>query len=492
MLSRISKIPRVIAATAVRANANLPASEPSYNEQTQKFYVKAAEQCKDKALSDFENQRKNVDQRGKADRKNPETLARKKREIEGHFETMKHCEEVLQYNLSVTMDDGAQEIFSAWRCRHSTFVLPTKGGIRYDLAVNADEVQALATLMTWKCSVLDLPFGGGKGGICFEPKNYSQGEIRRITKEFARQMVAKGTLGPSTDVPAPDMNTGGNEMVWIMETYKENTAVKEGYPAVITGKPISAEGIDGRTSATGRGVWLSTDVFMNSEVTMNQVGISTGLEGKSVVVQGFGNVGFHSARYFKKAGAKIVGVVEWDCSIWSTDPEGISPRDLEEHKLENGSIKGFPGTESRSEEDVMYADVDILALCAREQSVHCDNVEHFRAKVFSEGANGPITPHAHDYLVSQNRLIVPDLYCNAGGVFVSMLEWLKGKDRREVGFFDSDKSEKDVVQETLDREMRKHGKHILDIAAENNHGLDLRLSAYCKSIDRVFAAKLNQ
>jgi glutamate dehydrogenase (NAD(P)+) len=281
-------------------------------------------------------------------------------------------------------------------------------------------------------------------------------------------------------------------MVWIMETYKENTAVKEGYPAVITGKPISAEGIDGRTSATGRGVWLSTDVFMNSEVTMNQVGISTGLEGKSVVVQGFGNVGFHSARYFKKAGAKIVGVVEWDCSIWSTDPEGISPRDLEEHKLSNGSIKNFPGTESRSEEDVMYADVDILALGAREQSVHCDNVANFRAKVFSEGANGPITPYAHDYLVSQNRLIVPDLYCNAGGVFVSMLEWLKGKDRREVGFFDAEKSEKDVVQETLDREMRKHGQHILDIAAENNHGLDLRLSAYCKSIDRVFAAKLNQ
>lgn len=490
MLSRNFSKSRAILAASVRANSNVPASEPTYNEQTQQFYIKAAELCKDKALADYKAARKNVDQKAKAQRRNPATIERKQREIEGHFETMKHCEEVLKYNLSVTMDDGSQRVFPAYRSRHSTFVLPTKGGIRYDLAVNDDEVQALATLMTWKCSVLDLPFGGGKGGICFEPKEHTQGEIRRITKEFARQMIAKGTLGPDTDVPAPDMNTGGQEMVWIMETYKENAARPENYPAVITGKPINAEGIDGRTSATGRGVWLSTDVFMNDANVMNQIGMSTGIKGKSCVVQGFGNVGFHSARYFKKAGAKIMGVVEWDCSIWSTSEEGIDPRALEDYKLANGTIKDFPGTVAKSEEEVMYAEVDILALCAREQSIHCDNVKHFKAKVFSEGANGPITPHAHDYLVSQNKLIVPDLYCNAGGVFVSCLEWMKGKDRRPVGFFDANKSEKDTVQETLDREMRTHGSKILEIAEENGHGLDLRLAAYCKSIDRVFAAKL--
>merc|ERR1712071_128766 len=372
-----------------------PADEPSFNQMCGIFYDDAAKPVEDHLVAQAikETEKPLLDRQAKRDALNT-TREQKLGRIRGILAAIKPCNHTIQINFPISRDDGTYENITGYRAQHSQHRLPTKGGMRYSLDVCEDEVKALAALMTWKCAVVDVPFGGGKAGICINAKDYSETELEKITRRFARELAKKGFLGPSIDVPAPDMATGEREMAWMADEYAKTIGYGDlNAKGCVTGKPISQGGIHGRTSATGRGIWHGTDIFCQDKHFMDLVGLTTGLEGKTVVVQGYGNVGFHAARYFHRAGAKVVGVIEYNGCLWNDE--------------------GF------------YADVDILLSCACEQVIHKENAHKIRAKIISEGANGPITPNGHDILVKNGKLVIPDMYINAGGVTVSYFEWLK-------------------------------------------------------------------
>lgn len=512
--------------SSIRQLHDVPADEPTFNEMVGQFFEKAHSQVKGNLIDSFYNQTKNVDQSTRRARAEVSDSMKVKK-IEGIMDSMKYCRNILTVNFPIKLDDGSYEIFSGYRAQHSQHRRPCKGGIRYDLDVNLDEVQALATLMTWKCAVVDVPFGGGKAGICLNPKNYSEDELERITRRFANELAKKGFLGPAVDVPAPDMGTGSREMAWIADQYSKTHGNDDlNASACITGKPISQGGIHGRMSATGRGIFHGCDIFMSDANFMAEVGLLPGLGGKRIVVQGFGNVGLHAARYFHRSGAKIVGVVEHDCSLWND--EGIDPTDLDHYKIQTGSISGYNLAEERSEEEVLYAECDVMLLCAKEQAIHKGNMHKFNAKIFGEGANGPITPVAHQYLLEQKCLVIPDLYLNAGGVTVSYFEWLKNLNHMSFGrltfkyneetnyaLLDSvssslerkfgqfggkieitpdnnmiqrmkGASEKDIVQSGLQYTMERSAKQIFQRCVKYDLGLDLRTAAYIVAAEKVY------
>ena len=266
------------------------------------------------------------------------------------------------------MDDGSMKVFCGYRAQHSHHRLPTKGGMRYAPDVDMDEVKALAALMTWKCSVVDVPFGGGKAGITIDSKAYSDHEIERVTRRFTQQLNKHGFLGPAIDVPAPDMYTGEREMAWMADEFRKLNPNELNAAACVTGKPISQGGVHGRVSATGRGVFHGTDIFINHPEYMNMVGLTLGWSDKTFIMQGFGNVGFHSARQFAREGAKCVGVAEWDGEIYN--PDGIDVQELEEYKIEKGTITGFPGAQawdSKAKGPLIEQECDILGACAKEK-----------------------------------------------------------------------------------------------------------------------------
>merc|ERR1712226_92674 len=491
------------------------------------FFEKGSDMVEDHLLqSYFGSNLKNVDQTTKAKRramKEDEQVAK----IQGIIQSMKPCRHVLSVNFPIKRDDGSYEVITGYRAQHSQHRTPCKGGIRYAPDVNVDEVQALAALMTWKCATVAVPFGGGKAGICIDPRKFSENELEKITRKFASELAKKGFLGPGIDVPAPDMATGEREMSWMADQYHKTLGHNDiNSHACVTGKPISQGGIHGRTSATGRGIFNGMDIFMHDANYMSEIGLMPGIAGKRVIVQGFGNVGLHSARYSHRAGAKIIGVVEWDGAVWNAD--GISPAELEEYKLDTGSIVGFTGAEARDEDDVLFAEADVLLLCAKEQVIHKDNVHRVNAKIIGEGANGPITPVAHDYLVENKVLVIPDMYLNAGGVTVSYFEWLKNLNHVSWGrltfkyaedtnyaLLDSvadslvDKfgsfggkiditpnaemeqrmkgaSEKDIVQSGLQYTMERSAQQIVDRARHYDLGLDIRTAAYIVACEKVF------
>ncbi|MGN8226696.1 Glu/Leu/Phe/Val family dehydrogenase [Gracilimonas sp. BCB1] len=355
--------------------------------------------------------------------KNFDKAAKYTRFDKGILAQIKICNTVYHVTFPVRRDDGSIEVVEGWRVEHSHHKLPTKGGIRYSHKVDEDETMALAALMTYKCAIVDVPFGGAKGGIKISTREYSENELERITRRYTYELIKKGFIGPGVDVPAPDYGTGAREMGWILDTYRQ---MKDDLnaEACVTGKPIQQGGIRGRTEATGRGVYFGIREACNNKKDMDRIGLSTGIDGKTFVVQGLGNVGYHASKYMTEAGAKLVGVAEIEGSIY--DENGIDLEKLMEYRKDTGSIIGFENTkELKDRDNALTAECDILIPAALESQITGDNAAEVKAKIIAEAANGPTTADAHDILKERGALILPDTYLNAGGVVVSYFEWLK-------------------------------------------------------------------
>jgi glutamate dehydrogenase (NAD(P)+) len=337
---------------------------------------------------------------------------------------IKACKNVLYTSFPIKRDNGKIEVVHAWRAQHSHHKLPCKGGIRYADTVDADEVQALAALMTYKCALVDVPFCGAKGGIRLKPKAYSPAELERITRRYVFELVRKNFIGPGLDVPAPDVGTGPREMAWIADTYSQLRAGELDALACVTGKPVSAGGIRGRAEATGRGVYYAVREVCGVVEDMKALGLSTGITGKRVVIQGLGNVGYHAARFFQLGGALVVGIAESEGAI--SDPKGLDIEKLMEHRRERRSILDFPGaTNLARREDALELECDILIPAALERQITAENAPRVQARMVVEAANGPTTPEADEILGRRGILVLPDAYVNAGGVTVSYFEWVK-------------------------------------------------------------------
>lgn len=343
----------------------------------------------------------------------------------GILQQIKSCNAVLRMQLPLKKSDGDVEVIEAYRVQHSNHRLPTKGGIRYAEDVNQDEVMALAALMTYKCAIVDVPFGGAKGGIKINPKNYTVEELERITRRYTAELVRKNSIGPSVDVPAPDYGSGPREMAWIMDTY---AALKHGEmnaAGCVTGKPVNQNGIQGRTEATGRGVFYGLRTACSFEEDMAKLNLKPGLKNKTMVIQGLGNVGSYTGLICQQeGGVKVIAVGEYDGAIYNAD--GLDIEALIAYKQNAGTILGFPGsTTLRDKNAALEVECDILVPAALENQINKDNAHLIQAKIIAEAANGPVTPEAEAILLEKGCLIIPDMYINAGGVTVSYFEWLK-------------------------------------------------------------------
>jgi len=334
------------------------------------------------------------------------------------------CKNLFYTSFPIKRDDGRIEVMHAWRAEHSHHKLPCKGGIRYAEAVDAEEVQALAALMTYKCALVDVPFGGAKGGIRLNPKKYSPEEMERITRWYVFELVRKNFMGPGLDVPAPDVGTSGREMAWIADTYTQLCPGELDALGCVTGKPVSAGGIRGRVEATGRGVFYAVREVCSVAEAMKALGLTPGVQGKRVVIQGLGNVGYFAAKFFQEAGAVLVGLAESEGAI--ADPKGLDLEKVMAHRRERRSILDFPrATNLARREDALELDCDILIPAALERQITADNAPRIKAKIVAEAANGPTTPEADQILTKRGIMVVPDAYLNAGGVTVSYFEWVK-------------------------------------------------------------------
>jgi glutamate dehydrogenase (NAD(P)+) len=334
------------------------------------------------------------------------------------------CNAVCEMKFGVELDDG-YEIFTGWRATHSEHALPAKGGIRYAPFADQHEVEALAALMTYKCSIVNVPFAGSKGALCIDPKKYSLKELEHITRRFAQELDKRGLLGPGVNVPAPDMGTGQRMMSWIADEYQQLHPNEINARACVTGKPVHFGGVQGRIEATGRGVQYGIQEFFRHKDDVQKAGLSGSLEGKKIIVQGLGNVGYHAARFLEEEdGAKIIGIIERNGAI--IDDSGLSTEDVYQYKLEHGEIHGFPsGSFIEDGNLVLESPCDILIPAAMEGVITKLNADRIQAQVIAEAANGPITFDADQILNRKGVFIIPDAYLNAGGVTVSYFEWLK-------------------------------------------------------------------
>ena len=342
----------------------------------------------------------------------------------GLLNQIRQCNSVLQLRFPIKRDNGNIEVIEAYRVQHSHHKTPCKGGIRFAAEVNQDEVMALAALMTYKCTIVNVPFGGGKGGIKIDPKKYSVSELERITRRYTSELIKKNFIGPGTDVPAPDYGTGEREMSWILDTYVSMRPGEVDAAGCVTGKPVTQGGVRGRREATGLGVFYGTREVCNLPDLMKKLGLPVGIEGKRVIVQGLGNVGYWAARFFEQAGAKIIGLAEYEGAILSD--KGLDVDAVFQHRKKTGSILNYPGaTNVANSFDALEADCDILIPAALENVINGDNAPRIKAKIIGEGANGPLTPEADEVFAKKGVIVIPDMYLNAGGVTVSYFEWLK-------------------------------------------------------------------
>jgi glutamate dehydrogenase (NAD(P)+) len=367
-------------------------------------------------------------------------------------------------HIPVMLDDGRLEVFTGYRVQHSIARGPAKGGIRYAPDVSLDEVRALAAWMTWKCAVVNIPFGGGKGGVICDPPLMSDSELERITRRYTAEIF--DFIGPERDVPAPDMNTNEQTMAWIMDTYSMHA--RQTQHAVVTGKPVALGGSRGRAEATGRGCMIVTDQALRR----------LGLERNStrVVIQGFGNVGGMAARLMSRAGYKIICIIEWDGAVYNA--KGLDIAALMKHRSETGSITGFDGGEEMDKTEAMFLETDVLIPAAKENVITSQTAGKLRTKILCEGANGPSTHFADPILSDKGIFIIPDILANAGGVTVSYFEWVQ--DRQ--GYFWSE----GMVNDRLEEIMVNSFQDV--VAYADKHGVNNRLAAYMLSLDRVAQA----
>ena len=345
---------------------------------------------------------------------------------------LKTCRSVIQLKFPVKIKDGI-EIFHGWRAVHSNHRLPVKGGIRYSTEVNQEEIEALASLMTFKCAVVDVPFGGAKGGLLIDPKKYDEESLERITKKFARELIRRGFLSPARDVPAPDMGTSQREMGWILDAYKSSRPDDINHVACVTGKSVNHGGIKGRLEATGRGVCEALKEFFRHSEEVKKTNMNKfKLNDQRIIIQGFGNVGLYSSKSLFANGAKIIGISEKDGAIFNKD--GINIIELEKYKKDKSTILGFPDTETiNTSSDLLTYDCDILIPAALENAITLENVDNIKAKIICEAANGPISYRADKKLRNRGTVIIPDIYANAGGVTVSYFEWIRNISHIRMG-----------------------------------------------------------
>ncbi len=350
----------------------------------------------------------------------------------GLLSQIKVCNSVYQMEFPVKVGNK-YEVIQAFRVQHSHHRQPTKGGIRFSSFVNKDEVMALAALMTYKCAIVDVPFGGAKGGVKISPRSYSTEALERITRRYTVELIKKNFIGPSRDVPAPDYGTGSREMAWILDTYLAFTGGEIDAVGCVTGKPINQHGIRGRTEATGRGVFYGLREACSHAEDMKKLGLEPGVEGKTMVIQGLGNVGSHTGLIsIKEGGVKVIGVSEYEGTI--LDESGIDVEKLLKFRKSKGSILGFPGTKTLKDRgDWVGIECDVLVPAALESQIHKGNARKVKARIIAEAANGPVTADAEEILLKRGIMIIPDMYINAGGVTVSYFEWLKNLSHMRFG-----------------------------------------------------------
>lgn len=439
----------------------------------------------------------------------------------GLLDQIKYCNSVYRMRFPIRRGDG-YEVIEAYRAEHSQHKLPVKGGIRYSMSVSQDEVMALSALMTYKCAVVDVPFGGAKGGIKIDPKQYTETELQNITRRYTAELIKKNFIGPGVDVPAPDYGTGEREMAWIMDTYQAFSPGQIDAMGCVTGKPVHLGGIRGRKEATGRGVFYGLKEACSIAEDMKKLGLTTGLAGKKVIVQGLGNVGYHAAKFFQESGAAIVGLIEYDGAIY--DAAGLDVEEVVKHRKENGSILNFKKAKNYVKGNALLEhECDILIPAALENQIHSGNAAHIKAKIIGEGANGPITPEAEKILLKNGIMIVPDLYLNAGGVTVSYFEWLKNLSHVRFGRMEKRfeelmfKNIADTIEESTGRRLSDSRRNLLvhgadeidlvnsgleetmitayhnirDVQKKNKKIPDLRTAAFISAIDKVAVAYYN-
>jgi glutamate dehydrogenase (NAD(P)+) len=342
----------------------------------------------------------------------------------GLLDQIKQCNSVYRMAFPFRRADGSIQVIQAWRVEHSQHKLPTKGGIRYAPFVDEEEVKALAALMTYKCAIVDVPYGGAKGAVQIDPKQYTPAELERITRRYTHELVKKNFIGPGIDVPAPDYGTGEREMAWIVDTYLALHPEQIDGLGCVTGKPVTQGGVRGRKEATGRGLFFAIREACGVAEDMRAIGLTPGLDGKRVVVQGLGNVGLHVARFCREGGARIIAIAEYEGAI--VDEKGLDPDAVAAHRRGGASILTYPGaTPLAASAEALELDCDILIPAALENVITADNAPRLRAKIVLEGANGPTTPDAEAILRDRGVMVIPDLYANSGGVTASYFEWLK-------------------------------------------------------------------
>jgi glutamate dehydrogenase (NAD(P)+) len=362
----------------------------------------------------------------------------------GLLQQIKVCNTIYMVQFPVRFGDR-YEIFQGWRAEHSQHKKPVKGGIRYSETVTQEDVMALAALMTYKCAIVNVPFGGAKGGVRLNPRNYTPEQLEKITRRYTAELISKGFIGPGIDVPAPDYGTGEREMAWIADTYDAFHPGEIDNLGCVTGKPVSQGGIRGRREATGRGLQFGLREALRHEDDLKNLKLSPGLEGKTVIVQGLGNVGYHAALFLEEEeGCKIIGIAEYEGGIYSQ--KGLHVRDVVQHRKEKGSILNFPGAKNVKDSKLLLEEeCDVLIPAALENQITLENARNIKCKVLAEGANGPTTPGAEEILLKKGVFIIPDIYLNAGGVTVSYFEWLKNLSHVRFGRMEKRREEQTMA-----------------------------------------------